>query len=273
MNPSNPQNSLRKPFRPLGVEVALTPGLSRFERWYIRCLGVPILGLRIRARAILPVLEEVGQPRRIVDVGSGRGVMTMACARRFPQAEVIGVDLLAAQNEINNQIARQIGLSNVRFETWDARRLPELGSFDLILSTDTLEHIEDDLSAVRLFYRALNPGGYLLVHVPHLTRNLFGWHRENWMDIEGHVRPGYTRQGLTRLLTEGGLRVIHCLYNYNSWETLANDISKLITGGKERNKTLYALAFPLLMGLAGIGALYRPKGDGSGLVALARREG
>ena len=63
-----------------------------------------------------------------------------------------------------------------------------------------------------------------------------------------------------------------CVYNYNSLETLANDISKLITGAKERNRGLYALAFPWLMLLAGAGALYQPKHDGSGLVALAVRE-
>lgn len=257
---------------PFGSEVALTPELSPLERLYIRLFGVPILGLRVRARTILPLLEEVGQPQRLIDAGSGRGVMTMACARRFPQAEVLGVDLLERQNEINNQIARQLGLDNVRFQTWDALRLPELGPFDVIISSDTLEHLEDDLAAVHMFREALNPGGHLIVHVPHLTRNLFGWHRENWMDIEGHVRPGYTREGLSELLEAGGLKVKRCLYNYNSLETLANDISKLITGAKERNKGLYALAFPFLMALAWAGSLYRPQHDGSGLVALAQRE-
>lgn len=258
---------------PFGTEVALTPGLSTLERLYIKCLGVPILGLRVRARTILRLLDAVGTPQRIVDAGSGRGVMVLACARRFPKATVLGVDLLAQQNALNNAIAQQLALSDrVSFATWDVLRLPELGTFDLIISSDTLEHLEDDLGGVAMFRQALNPGGYLLVHVPHLTRNLFGWHRQNWMDIEGHVRPGYTQEGLTALLQQGGLRVQQCVYNYNSLETLANDISKLITGAKERNRGLYALAFPWLMLLAGLGALYQPKHDGSGLVALAVRE-
>ena len=109
------------------------------------------------------------------------------------------------------------------------------------------------------------------MHVPHLTRNLFGWHRTNWMDIEGHVRPGYTRDGLAQLLRQAGFEIVRCIYNYNSIETLANDLSYLITGGRERNKPLYALAFPLLLGLATAGRLHRPRSDGTGLVALARR--
>lgn len=137
---------------------------------------------------------------------------------------------------------------------------------------DMLEHLDDDLGAVKMFYEALEPGGHLLVHVPHLTRNIFGWKRENWMDIDGHVRAGYTKDELTRLLIGGGLHVKTCIYNYNTMETLANDISKLITGAKERNKGLYALVFPLLLFLSFLGSFYRARKSGSGLVALAVKE-
>lgn len=256
---------------PFGSEIALTPGLSPFERWYIKVLGAPILGLRIRARTILPLLKEVQQPKRIADAGSGRGMMTLFCARTFPHAEVIGLDLNAERCQTNERIARQVGANNLHFVAWDVLRLEELGAFDLILCSDMLEHLDDDVGCVRVFGRALNRGGHLIVHVPNYTRNLFGWHRTNWMDIEGHVRPGYTRDGLTQLLRQAGLEVVSCFYNYNSVETLATDLSYLITGGHERNKQQYALAFPFLLGLAAMGRLYRPRHDGSGLVALARR--
>jgi SAM-dependent methyltransferase len=199
-------------------------------------------------------------------------MITLACARRFPSAEVFGVDLDEGRNRVNNEIAERLGLKTVHFVTLDALRLSELGTFDLIVSTDMLEHLTDDLAGVRMFSAALAPGGHLLVHVPHLTRNIFGWRRKNWMDIDGHVRPGYTKDGLTRLLTEGGLHVKICLYNYNTMETLANDISKMITGAREQHKGLYALAFPLLLFLSYVGSFHRPRRDGSGLVALAAKE-
>jgi ubiquinone/menaquinone biosynthesis C-methylase UbiE len=258
---------------PFGSEAALSPGLSVFERLYIQIFGIPILGLRIRARTILPLLAEIKPPHRILDAGSGRGIMTMECSRRFPEAQVIGADLLESQNAINNQIAQQLGLTNCQFKTWNVLSLPGKETFDVIISSDSLEHLQDDLAGVRMFRKALNPGGYLIIHVPHLTRNLFGWHRQNWMDIEGHVRPGYTRSGLTKLLNDGGFDVIKCVFNYNSLETLVNDLSKLITGAKEKNRGLYAVCFPLLLAIANIGRLYKPKNDGSGLVCLAvRRE-
>lgn len=256
---------------PFGSELALLPNLSPLERTYIRLLGAPILGLRIRARALVPLLDKIGMPRAIADAGSGRGLMTLACARKFPHAQVIGIDLNDKQNILNAHIARQLGLINVEFKTWDVLQLEALGKFDAILSSDNLEHLEDDLACVQGFYRALHPGGYLIVHVPHLTRNLFGWHRQNWMTIEGHVRPGYTREGLRDLLTRAGFEIVHLAYNYNSIETLANDLSFLITQGRERNQTLYAFCFPFLLALASLGALYRPRNDGSGVIALARR--
>ena len=257
---------------PFGSEIALSPNLGTFEKNYIRVFGAPILGLRVRARAILPLLNEIGTPTSIADAGSGRGIMTMAAARKFATARVVGLDLNEKQNEINNQIARELEIKNVEFRSWDVLKLDALGTFDAILSSDNLEHIEDDLACARVFYNALNPNGHLIVHVPHLTRNLFGWHRQNWMDIEGHVRPGYTRQGLTDLLIRAGFRVVKCFYNYNSLETLANDTSYAITGGHERNKLLYAFCFPFLMGLANLGALYKNEHDGTGLVALAKKE-
>jgi SAM-dependent methyltransferase len=250
---------------PFGSEIALTPGLSPFERLYIRMLGAPILGLRMRTRAILPLFREIGSPRRIADAGCGRGTITFAFARTFPEAEVIGIDLDEKQNAIDEQVATQLGISNVRFCALDVLRIEELGLFDAILSSDNLEHLEDDVECAKTFLRALN------VHVPHLTRNLFGWHRTNWMSIEGHVRPGYTRESLTDLLTRAGFSSVWVAYDYNSIQTLANDLSFLITAGRQHNKTLYAICFPFLLALAEVGALYRPHNDGTSLIALARK--
>ena len=257
---------------PFGSEIAMTPGLSQAERFYVKLFGAPILGLRVRARTILPFLDQIPVPLRIVDAGCGRGLITLACAKRFPSAEVLGVDLDDHQNRINVEMAKTLGISTLRFVTMDAMNLPCLGRFDLIISTDMFEHLVDDLNAVRMFNEALEPGGHLLVHVPHMTRNIFGWQRENWMDIDGHVRPGYTRDGLTHLLTCGGLHVKSCIYNYNSMETLTNDISKIITGARERNKGFYALAFPFLLFISYLGSFYRSQNKGSGLVALAVKE-
>jgi SAM-dependent methyltransferase len=137
---------------PFGSELALTPGLSPLERFYIRLFGAPILGLRVRARTILPFLDQIPPPRRIADAGCGRGMITLACARRFPGAEVLGLDLDEKQNKVNNTIAQELRFEKLRFVTVDALRLSELGKFDLVISTDMLDHLENDLRAVGVFF-------------------------------------------------------------------------------------------------------------------------
>lgn len=77
-------------------------------------------------------------------------------------------------------------------------------SFDQVVVVDYLEHIEDDCGFARELERILKPGGRVIINVPHLqpgsllnrVRAATGltdeWH--------GHVRPGYTAQGLRVLL-------------------------------------------------------------------------
>jgi SAM-dependent methyltransferase len=248
------------------------PTLSVPERLYVRLFGVPILGLRIRARYLLPVLCRLKGRRssKIADAGSGRGLFTLYLARTFPDAEVIGMDIDHRQVAVNNSIAKRLEQNNCRFLVQDVTGLPAEAGYDLILSTDNLEHLEDDRAQCAAFYRALAPGGNLLVHVPHLTRNVFGWRRANFMGIEGHVRPGYTKEGLTSMLREAGFEIEEAGYTYGSFETLANDLSYLVTGGHERRRHLYALVFPFLLAISQLGRLSTPR-QGSGVVVLARR--
>ena len=252
--------------------MALDPALSAVERWYVRVFGPPILGLRIRARYLLPLLETIELPTEalILDAGSGRGCFTFFLARLFPQARVAGLDVADTQIKRNRLISDSLGLKNCHFKREDITRLKNSEEFDFILSTDNLEHLEEDQAQCRVFYEALKPGGWILFHVPHITRNLFGWRRPNFMGIEGHLRPGYTLDGLCTMLREAGFVIDQAFYSYGWVETLVNDISYLITGGREKRKLLFASLFPLLLLLSRLRRISRPR-QGSGVVVLARK--
>ena len=78
-------------------------------------------------------LDSVSAPRRALDLGTGTGVGAFAIARRFPDAEVIGVDLSPAMlDEARRKTPLELE-RRIRFEVGDAARLRyDDGAFDLI---------------------------------------------------------------------------------------------------------------------------------------------
>lgn len=76
-----------------------------------------------------------GRVRRILDIGTGSGCIAIACARRFPAAEVDAVDLSAAALEVAGRNARRHGVADrVRFLQGDVYGPLEAECYDLIIS-------------------------------------------------------------------------------------------------------------------------------------------
>ncbi len=112
-------------------------------------------------------------------------------------------------------VARERGLVVVRA---DAAKLPlRGGSLDLVVAFDVLEHLPDDIAAVREIGRVLRPGGTLLVAVP-AGMDLWSAHD----DAVGHVRR-YSREQLVEVMSAGGLNVEHV----RSWNVLLRPVAKL----------------------------------------------
>lgn len=87
--------------------------------------------------------------------------------------------------------------------TWDLRDPPPAAiaarRFDAIVAVNVVEHLPDDLAAVRALAALLRPDGALLLYVPACPR-VFGTLDE----ALGHHRR-YTRASLQRLLVAAGL--------------------------------------------------------------------
>ena len=149
------------------------------------------------------VIDGLGLPpgARILDAGCGSGRNMVELARR---GSVSGVELSGASVEL----ARARGVGEVI--AGSVLELPFAdASFDLIVSLDVIEHLEDDLAALREFRRTIAPGGALLITVP-----AYQWLWSGHDEINYHHRR-YTRRTLQRVAERAGWRQARTTY-FNS---------------------------------------------------------
>jgi ubiquinone/menaquinone biosynthesis C-methylase UbiE len=102
-------------------------------------------------------LERVeGSVRRALDVGTGTGAGALEIARRFPDAEVVGVDLAPGMVEEARRKMPVTLEDRVSFDIGDASKLPFRDeSFELVAHANMIPFFDE---AARL----LAPGGYIL---------------------------------------------------------------------------------------------------------------
>jgi SAM-dependent methyltransferase len=251
-----------------GSELSYDTQRSKFERLYTRVFGAPANGLRIRLRRVLPATD--GHYEAILDAGCGSGVFSYELAKRHPEARVVGIELEQDLVDRANHNARYAGLANLSFDQGDVTKLGFEEEFDLVVSVDNLEHVEDDVSAMSVLYAALRPGGRLVAHTPGYDRRWPVFRRRVNFDVPGHVRPGYRAEDLARKLRDAGFDVRKFQYTYGLLETWTNNLSYRISGADQRNKLLYAGVFPALLLVSWFGQWSHPRW-GAGVLAIAER--
>lgn len=122
-------------------------------------------------RALTPVLagvdflhDRLRRPgARIADVGCGGGWSTIALARAYPEAIVIGVDVDAPSVEAASANARDCGMSDrVTFLASDGVDLPQSG-FDVVFLLECLHDMPQPVAVLSAARRALALGGTVVV--------------------------------------------------------------------------------------------------------------
>ncbi|MEM9566502.1 MAG: methyltransferase domain-containing protein, partial [Actinomycetota bacterium] len=101
---------------------------------------------------------------RIVDIGCGGGWSTIALARAFPEAEVVGIDADAAS--IDDAVANAAATApdvDIRFELLDASDPIEEYGADLVLILEALHDMARPAEALEAARRILADGGAVLV--------------------------------------------------------------------------------------------------------------
>jgi SAM-dependent methyltransferase len=158
---------------------------------------------RGRRTVIERVLGGLGLPARarILDAGCGSGRNMVELVRH---GTVTGVEL----SKTSVDLARARGAGEVIEGSVLDMPFPQ-DSFDLAVSLDVIEHLEDDLGALRELRRTVAPGGALLVTVP-----AYQWLWSGHDEINHHQRR-YTRRSLQRVAEQAGWEQVRTTY-FNS---------------------------------------------------------
>ncbi len=167
----------------------------------------------------------------VLDVGSGFGRHVYECARQG--ARVIALDYAADEVAETRDIldgmidAGEIARANViGVLRGDARKLPfPDATFDIVITSEVLEHIQDDVAALAEMVRVLKPGGRFAGTVPAWLPEVVNWKLSDEYhapkSVGGHVRI-YAKPELRAKLLAAGLDVdgyhrAHALHSPYWW--------------------------------------------------------
>lgn len=169
--------------------------------------------------------------QRVLDIGCSSGLLLENLLELGVQPEnLYGVDISPEAIEK----CRQKGFQNCYVMDGAAIDFPK-GSFDLLIASDCLEHIENDRKALQNWYDLLRPGGVLICFVP-AYMSLWSEH-----DVVNHHFRRYTKEELqTKMqaakfnVTESGYWNFFLFLPVYAFRMLKNAIGKFY---KERTPT------------------------------------
>ncbi len=131
--------------------------------------------------------------KRILDIACGTGDLSFTLGRKFPGAEVIGLDFVPEMIEVATQKSQRKKAKNVRFLEGDALALPfEDGIFDACTIAFGFRNIPDKDRALAEMKRVLRPGGKVMVlemTLPEkaLMRPFYAWYLRRVIPAMGRI--------------------------------------------------------------------------------------
>ena len=141
---------------------------------------------------------------RLLDVGCGTGATIAALGQGFGTAIGTDLDEYALLHARGNNAPS--GVLGARAE---ALPFPD-ATFDALVSLDVVEHVDDDVAALREYHRVLKPGAPLVLTVP---AYMWAWSEH---DVTLGHRRRYRHRTIDRAVRAAGLDVTRVTY-FHSW--------------------------------------------------------
>jgi SAM-dependent methyltransferase len=230
-------------------------------------------------KALRRIAPELSGEADVLDAGSGFGQYTWRMSRMNPRWKIHAIDINQEQIDDCRIFFGKSGLSDrISFRTCDLTTLEDVSCYDLILSVDVMEHIEEDELVFKKFCNSLRNNGILLISTPSDKggSDVHGNQKESFIDE--HVRDGYGINDITQKLTLSGFTSIESTYTYGkpgdvSWRLSMKYPIKMLNISYFFFLVLpfyYLIIFPVSI-ILNIFDLYLKHESGTGLLVTARK--
>jgi SAM-dependent methyltransferase len=134
----------------------------------------------------------------VLEIGCGTGFVLTGLKKQFPTYRLMGSEI----HFEGIKLAKK-RLPEAEFVQLDATDMPFHQEFDAIGAFDVLEHITEDVLAMKEIYRALKPNRFFFISVPQ-----YQWMWSTTDDLAYHKRR-YNRAGLHDKLHQTGFSTIY----------------------------------------------------------------
>lgn len=154
-----------------------------------------------RRKYLLDLLKEAPKDSKILDIGCSSGIFLKDLENLgFKQDNLFGIDI----SEIAIENCKANGLNHCF--VMDAQNITLTETFDIIIASDCLEHLQDDKKALKNWKSLLKIGGQMYVFVPAFM-SLWSYHDE----VNMHHRR-YTKAELNSKIQAENLEIQKASY-------------------------------------------------------------
>ncbi|MBD3296239.1 MAG: methyltransferase domain-containing protein, partial [Candidatus Omnitrophica bacterium] len=151
----------------------------------------------------------------LLDFGAGKGNLVNILGHMGELSEIHACDMFKKPEGVNIPVIWEV--QDLNLET----KYPDK-FFDVVVSSETIEHLENPRAVAREWYRILKPGGLLLFSTPNneslrsLLCLLIKGHYVSFLESSypAHITP-LLRKDITRILNEAGFKNIQLKYSDN----------------------------------------------------------
>lgn len=244
-------------FELLGFDCLLRDYYKKIKEKYNSIFDFMPIGQYMRYGYIFKHLHLIDADT-ILEIGASSPTYLKKISHEYINSEIIGVDVVKE----NIGLLNDIGFANIKYYLEDMQNPTNNitdKKFDLVICSDVLAHVEEDVKLLKNVFNIMNDNGILLIHTPTKTWNrIFKEFDDLNIDTFDMVRQGYNDGEIVAILKEIGFQPISIKYTSKIFGKLAWELEQ------KANKYRYLtrLIFPLLKFLVSFDHFVGRSGNG-----------